>query len=41
MTMNIASQLYAIFEPQRTQTKLPVVLVRPDEKVARCFVVQT
>ena len=39
--MNIASQLYAIFEPQRTQTKLPVVLVRPDEKVARFPMVQT
>ena len=39
--MNIASQLYAILEPQRTQTKLPVALVRPDEKVARCSVVQT
>ena len=39
--MTIASPLYPICALLRTQTKLPVVLVRPDEKVACSSVVQT
>ena len=39
--MTIASRRYPICELLRTQAKLPVVLVRPDEKVARFPMVQT